>query len=187
MKFLRRRDFIRTGARAAAGVVAGVPLATAASAGARRSGKPIKVGQIGVGHAHAAGKAWLSTQPLEEAIGLVQQAGLKKFTDFTLTSIKAIRKDLVLTRERGYSISDQEHDYGVTSIGTPIMTVAGPENNLCVGIVSLAAPTSRMSRDALEGCAPLLKSVAERLARIWPSTAIHTHADPLSSASGKLP
>lgn len=138
-------------------------------------------------HAHAAGKAWLSTQPLEEAIALVQQAGIKIFTDFTLASIQAIRKDLMLTGERGYAISDQEHDYGVTSIGTPIMTLTKSGNTLCVGIVSLAAPTSRMSREALEGCAPLVKSVAEKLAWIWPSTAIHTHADPLSSASGQLP
>ncbi|MHC4178298.1 MAG: Gfo/Idh/MocA family protein, partial [Planctomycetota bacterium] len=55
-KSFRRRDVLKTGVRAASGVAVGVPLAGAASAGAPRSGKRIKVGQIGVGHAHAAGK-----------------------------------------------------------------------------------------------------------------------------------
>ena len=49
MKSIKRRDFIKTGARTAAGVAVAVPVAA-------RSGKRIKAGQIGVGHAHAAGK-----------------------------------------------------------------------------------------------------------------------------------
>ena len=56
MKSIKRRDFIGTGVRTATGLAMGLPLATAASAGAARSGKRVKVGQIGVGHAHAAGK-----------------------------------------------------------------------------------------------------------------------------------
>ena len=56
MKSIKRRDFIKTSARTAAGVAVAVPVAAAASAAAARSGKRIKAGQIGVGHAHAAGK-----------------------------------------------------------------------------------------------------------------------------------
>jgi IclR family acetate operon transcriptional repressor len=38
----------------------------------------------------------------------------------------------------------------------------------CVGSVSLAAPTSRMSRADLEASAPLVINTAQRLAEIWP-------------------
>jgi predicted dehydrogenase len=56
MKSFKRREFIEAGARATAAVSVGVPLVAAASAAAPRSGKRIKVGQIGTGHAHASGK-----------------------------------------------------------------------------------------------------------------------------------
>lgn len=119
-------------------------------------------------HTTAIGKSWLSTLPFETALKYMLRQGMKPMTKHTKTSINAIRADLELTRKRGYATSFEETELGVIAIAAPIMVRSLSGERECVGAVSLAAPTNRMSPRELMACSPQLLSTVDRLAQIWP-------------------
>lgn len=120
-------------------------------------------------HTHATGKAWLSTMPFNEALQLMLQDGLEPTTIHSKTSINEIREELEQVRACGFALSFEENELGVGAIAAPIMaaTLAGGEQE-CVGVVSLAAPSNRMSRADLEACASIVTATTRRLGETWP-------------------
>jgi DNA-binding IclR family transcriptional regulator len=70
-------------------------------------------------HCTSVGKAILAFQP-PEVIDSIVKAGLKSFTDKTITSAKKLQTELALTRKRGYAVDDGEHQPGLRCIGAPI-------------------------------------------------------------------
>lgn len=119
-------------------------------------------------NAHAIGKAWLSTIPFADALQFMLQAGIEARTVHTMTNLDALRAELALTSERGYAVSYQEQELEVGAIAAPVVVTDLSGVSVCVGAVSLAAPTSRMQRIDLEACAPLLLNTVAQLARTWP-------------------
>jgi DNA-binding IclR family transcriptional regulator len=75
-------------------------------------------------HCTSVGKAILAHQP-EAALDRFIAGGLARFTDTTLTDAAALRRDLALTRARGYALDEGEHQPGLRCIGAPIHDVAG--------------------------------------------------------------
>jgi IclR family acetate operon transcriptional repressor len=116
----------------------------------------------------AIGKSWLSTLPLERALELVRRQGIKPLTRHSKIAIQEIRADLEATARRGFATSFQETELGVSAIAAPIMVTTLANKAECVGAVSLAAPTHRMSERDFMACGPLVIRTVERLARIWP-------------------
>jgi IclR family acetate operon transcriptional repressor len=119
-------------------------------------------------HTTAIGKSWLATLPFEEALKYMLREGIKPLTKYTKTSAKAIRAELELTRKRGFATSFEESELGVVAIAAPIMVTSLTGERECVGAVSLAAPTNRMTARELVACSPQLLATVERLAQIWP-------------------
>ena len=70
-------------------------------------------------HCTSVGKAILAFQPAE-VIDTIIKAGLKGFTDKTITDPKKFRAELALIRKRGYAVDDGEHQPGLRCIGAPI-------------------------------------------------------------------
>lgn len=119
-------------------------------------------------HTHATGKAWLSTMPFQSALKLLLQQGLDPLTLYSKTSITEIRQELEEVVQRGFALSYEENELGVGAVAAPIWasTLSGePE---CVGVVSLAAPTNRMSRSDLESCGLVVVGATSRLGESWP-------------------
>jgi len=119
-------------------------------------------------HTHATGKAWLSTMPFQSALKLLLQQGLDPLTPYSKTSITEIRQELEEVVQRGFALSYEENELGVGAVAAPIWasTLSGePE---CVGVVSLAAPTNRMSRSDLESCGLVVVGATSRLGESWP-------------------
>lgn len=140
-----------------------------AIAGAKRSLQidPNYTLEIGL-HTHATGKAWLSTMPFEAALKLMLRQGIRQLTQHSRVAIGDIKADLERSAQLGFATSYEENEFGVGAIAVPIMapTLEGaPE---CVGTVSLAAPTNRMTKADLEASSSLVIAAAARLARIWP-------------------
>jgi IclR family KDG regulon transcriptional repressor len=63
----------------------------------------------------------------------------------TLTSIARLKKDLIQTHERGYSLDDEEAVIGARCIGAAIYGADGK----VVGAISVSGPVSRVSRERL--------------------------------------
>lgn len=119
-------------------------------------------------NAHAIAKAWLMTLPFERAWELVAQQGVRACTVKTKTDREAVRAELREAAARGFATSYEEQELGVGAIAAPIVVPTLEGAHGCVGAVSLAAPTNRMTRPEIEACAPMLLDTVERLARIWP-------------------
>lgn len=123
--------------------------------------------EIGL-HTHATGKAWLSTLPFPDALKLLLQQGIAPLTAHSKTTITEIREELEQVARQGYALSYEENELGVGAVAAPITasTLGGAAE--CVGVVSLAAPTNRMSRSDLEACGHIVVATTTRLGETWP-------------------
>jgi IclR family acetate operon transcriptional repressor len=119
-------------------------------------------------HSHATGKAWLMTLPPGRATELVERDGMASLTPHTNVDVKALRKELDAANRRGFALTYEENEIGVGAVAAPIMAPRLAGGTECVGVVSVAAPTNRMTRTAIEACGPLAAEVASRLALMWP-------------------
>jgi len=119
------------------------------------------IGKRGPAHCTGVGKVLLAYLPLDELQRVLSQRKLKRFTNRTLTTGAALRRELDLIRERGYAIDDTEHEPEIRCAACPIRDHSGR----VVAAMSLTAPTLRMSRDRIEAMAPLVREYADRISR----------------------
>jgi IclR family transcriptional regulator, acetate operon repressor len=119
-------------------------------------------------HSHATGKAWLMMLTPERAMELLKREGMAALTPHTNVDVKSLRKELDAASRRGFALTYEENEIGVGAVAAPIMAPRLSGGTECVGVVSVAAPTNRMTRAAIEACGPLTTEVASRLALMWP-------------------
>ena len=117
---------------------------------------------------HAAGKAWLATQAPDEARRILKASGIEQLTPYSKTKRTEIEFDLAETRQRGYALSCEENELHVGAVAAPIMVRQPDGQPQCVGVVSVAAPTWRVSRDGLISLAPALLRGVTKLSDMWP-------------------
>jgi IclR family transcriptional regulator, acetate operon repressor len=111
----------------------------------------------------AAGQAWLMTLPEDAAIEYVSRQGLgdpKQFGPNAPTSIKALLKVLDEHRKRGYSIIQEAYAPGMNSMAAPVQKAGEP----ATGVIVVAGPAPRLTRERMNQFGPALKLAAEELA-----------------------
>lgn len=98
-----------------------------------------RIGQRERMHCTAVGKAILAHLSEERVRDIVEQYGLPKLTENTITSIDKLFEELSDVREDGIAKSDSEQVEGVFAVGAPVLvreevrgsvSVSGPENRL---------------------------------------------------------
>ena len=111
-------------------------------------------------HALASGKAMLAALPEAELDRYFAETDREKFTPSTVTSEKALRKDIAEVRRTGFAITDEEYSLGIRGIGQ-VVTIGGE----AVGSLSVGIPkarfdeaTQRRALDLLERTAGLLEA-----------------------------
>lgn len=113
-------------------------------------------------HAGAVPKAVLAyLPPPEQERVLAQLPGLVRYTDHTVLEPGALRRELELTRARGYSVSDEDVDEDGRGVGAPILDHAGEP----VGGISVGGPSSRVGDDAIRRFGELIVPVARAISR----------------------
>jgi IclR family transcriptional regulator, acetate operon repressor len=117
---------------------------------------------------HAAGKAWLSTLSPQQAWSILKKNGIEKCTPHSKVLRKDIESDLEQARQRGFALSYEENELHVGAIAAPIMVRQPSDQLICVGVVSVAAPTSRMSPQDLIDLGPVLLQGVAKLSEMWP-------------------
>jgi DNA-binding IclR family transcriptional regulator len=121
-------------------------------------------------HATAVGQAILAfSEP--SFIDVITSMALTRFTDATMTTPRAIQKNLAAVRDRGYAISTEEYVMGSTAIAAPVLVAGKVE--AAIGIVNYEL------RDDLERFAPAMVAAATEFGRRLEELAN------LSAASGK--
>lgn len=109
---------------------------------------PLRMDEL---HARAMGKAVLAHFSSEELSDFLDTAPLKQLTSHTRTDKETIRKDIEITKHRGYSINNEEYAEGLICIGAALVNY---HKNRVVGAVSLDFPCTEYSFEEIKGKYP---------------------------------
>lgn len=117
-------------------------------------------------HCTALGKAILAFKPSEEQEALLRRTPLEKKMLNTITDLRELRRELGLTRERGYSINNEEYVPGLIAIGAPLINV---DTRQVVGSVCFDKNVVQMSaREMEERYAQAIVSLAREISEVMP-------------------
>ena len=99
----------------------------------------------------ATGLARSTTSRLLLAYGAAQlpKGPLQRCTERTITMEPALRAELATVRARGYAVTDEELEPGLIALAAPVFRYDGT----VVAAMSVSAPTSRMTREAVTNAA----------------------------------
>lgn len=91
-------------------------------------------------HATASGKAILAYIDAHRQVELLESHAPKAFTANTLTTMNELRRELDLTRARGYAVEFSEHETGVVAVAAPIFDIEGRP----IGAVSFCGSSDQL-------------------------------------------
>jgi DNA-binding IclR family transcriptional regulator len=100
------------------------------------------VSSVGTGqpmHSTALGKSILSHFPEDQVRRIIDNQGLDKITDHTITNQGKLMKELDTVRDRGHALDDEENLAGLRCVAAPVV-----DSGTVVGSVSVSGPSSRI-------------------------------------------
>jgi DNA-binding IclR family transcriptional regulator len=112
-------------------------------------------------HCTAIGKLFLSLMSPKQRDRLLASAPLARYTENTITDIKALTQELERIRKDRVSTDNQEFMSGVVCIAVPI---GRGDGRACAGL-ALSAPQARLTIEKARGYLPLLRDAANKLSR----------------------
>lgn len=118
-------------------------------------------GRTLLAHCTSTGKAMLSQLSTEELHMLYPNEQIDGLTDLSLTSRTALERDLESTRRRGYALSMQESEEGVTSVAVPVASPSGTRY-----AISASVPVHRMTLTLRDTIVAVLTEAAQELATL---------------------
>lgn len=110
-------------------------------------------------HTSAPGKALLAFLPDGEREAVLRKLRLTRYTERTITTLPALRKELEQVRELGYGLDRAEEIEGCHCVGAPILD----QHDYPAASIWVTGPSNRMPLDSFPA---LGKVVAEHAARI---------------------
>lgn len=90
-------------------------------------------------HYTGIGKALLAHLSTERVDEIIDQWGLPKATENTITDRDELHEELALIRDRGYAIDQEERTEGLACIAAPVLL-----DDDVLGAISISAPTQRL-------------------------------------------
>lgn len=113
-------------------------------------------------HSTSLGKAILAALPPDEARALLESYDRKPATRRTIVDLEALTAELRVTRERGYSIDDEENEVGARCVGVAVTDVAGRPQ----AALSVSGPAARVFDSTIDAMGERLKDAAEEVATL---------------------
>lgn len=110
-------------------------------------------------HASGGGKAILAAMSVEARRAWLGDDQLKRFTEHTHVSRRALQADLAMIAERGFSIDDEEHTPGMRCVAAAVLD----EWREPVGALSISAPVVRMPPERIADLGVRVREAAQRL------------------------
>lgn len=103
-------------------------------------------------HATAAGKSILAHLPRAEVKSILDETGLRRYTQNTVTDREELFEQFETIRGRGYAVNREEHIKGLSAIAAPVTT---PDDEV-LGAISVADAAHRMQGQWFEDELPKL-------------------------------
>ena len=117
------------------------------------------VGQLTPLHATSSGKILLAHQPPDARKRLLDAAGLPKFTARTVTSRRALARQLTAALADGYAMTVEEYEDGLNAVAAPVLDHTGS----VVAAVSVSGPAFRLGARRMADVAEALVAGADRI------------------------
>lgn len=97
----------------------------------------------------------------EEALArMVEEKGLSRRTENTITDFNQLKDHMRLVRKQGYAVDDEENERGIRCVGAPVFDEAGK----AVAAISVSGPAFRVTKKSVQE--NLKKEVMETALRI---------------------
>jgi IclR family KDG regulon transcriptional repressor len=123
---------------------------------------PLKVisneGKILGLHYTSLGKAILA-QLNDSDLKRLFAGSLSKSTPNSITDFDDLKKHLLIVKQQGVAIDDEEYALGVRGVGAAFKD----ENGLVLGAITILGPSVRLSRERLRECASAVKDCAIKI------------------------
>lgn len=126
-------------------------------------------------HSTSLGKAILSQLPPEDAVRILQNRTLAKFTPKTITSLSSLGRHLAEVRSQGYAVDDEETEEGARCVGAPINGRQGGP----IAAISVSGPLSALPFERIPEMARELKKACRSISELLGS---HSGADGIKKA-----
>lgn len=115
-------------------------------------------------HATSTGKAllaaWTARLP-EGSPAWPLPPALPALTPYTITSEKALRRELAAVRDRGYAVAIEELQVGYVAVGAVVWNHA----RQAVAALGVGGPTSRLTAERIPSLGERVRETAERISR----------------------
>jgi IclR family acetate operon transcriptional repressor len=110
-------------------------------------------------HCSSTGKTFLAFLHADRLDELYRDARLTKRTPRTLVTLAALKREIALTRKRGYGFDDEEFSRGVRCLAAPVRGADGT----VLAAIGITAATVRFTKDRVPEIAAAVKSAAAEL------------------------
>jgi DNA-binding IclR family transcriptional regulator len=128
------------------------------------SPQPVKIaarpGRRLPAHCTATGKAFLAFKPPEEIDDLLSH-DLKRYTPNTVCDPDLLREEFRLIRERGFSVSEQQFEMGISAVAAPVWN----KNGELAAVVGLAGPSYRIPHERALELGVAVRATANAISR----------------------
>ncbi len=122
-----------------------------------------RVGVVRPAHCTALGKVMLAALRPDQLDRLLDRVELRALTPKTVTDPQRLRREVDEVRRSGIAFDDGEFDAEVRCVAVPVRDFSGQ----VIGAIGISGPVWRLSIQALQGRAKIVKDAAERLSRAF--------------------
>ena len=111
-----------------------------------------EAGKIGPAYCTGVGKAMMAFLDEKSLSRVITKQAFYKYTDFTITSEKELRKELIEIKKQGIAFDRQEHEQKIICISSPILS----SKSRVIGGLSITSSIDIHSLESLEEFKPQL-------------------------------
>jgi DNA-binding IclR family transcriptional regulator len=118
-----------------------------------------RVGVVRPAHCTALGKIILASLRPDQLKRFIERVELKPSTEKSITSVPALLREIAEIKRTGIAFDDGEFNPEVRCIAVPVMNFTGQ----VIGALGISGPIWRLSNQALQGHAKVMRAAANRL------------------------
>ncbi|WP_293019381.1 IclR family transcriptional regulator [Mycolicibacterium sp.] len=119
------------------------------------------VGELTPLHATSSGKVLLAFMSADARRALLADAGLRRFTEHTITSVERLEAQLQDVPRTGYVLSLEELEHGLNAVAAPIRDHLGG----VIAALSVSGPAYRLTAERVREIAPTVVAAADDVSR----------------------
>lgn len=112
-------------------------------------------------HVDAIGKCLLAYENGEQQSWILEHLALERKTEHTITSTELFQEELDNIKAMGFSLDNEEGEYGVRCIGAPIR-----QGSRVIAALAISGPSARLSKDKDELNIARVKKCADELSAL---------------------